>query len=315
MKYSFFYLKDLATRSVQAFLRDNAMQMAAAISYYVLFSLFPLLIFIVGVFGVFLRDEGLQEDVIDLVVDNIPLTEDEGRDEVREAVEGVAGAAGGALGVLGLLGMAWSGSAMFGVIRRSLNAAFEVEQPRPVVMQKLLDLGLVLALGFFFLVSIFATGFLRVVEDQTTAIPIFGRLAEDLGVFWVVSSHLVPLAFSFLAFLFLYSVVPAQRPSPRHIWPGALLAAVLFEIVKNGFSFYVANFAAYDVVFGSLGAVVAFLFWVYLSANIMLLGAEVASQVPHVKVEMHKQPKLEGLEPPLTRRVWKGVRGLFVHEK
>src|SRR5690606_9493399 len=91
-----------------------------------------------------------------------------------------------------------------------------------------------------------------------------------------------PIAISFVAFFMVYWIVPARRLPPKYIVAGALLAAVLFEVVKVGFTVYLENFASYDVVFGSLGAVVAFLFWVFLSANILLLGAEVVSVLPAV---------------------------------
>jgi membrane protein len=68
-----------------------------------------------------------------------------------------------------------------------------------------------------------------------------------------------------------------------HVWPGALLAAVLFEIAKAGFATYLAHFARYQVVYGSLGGVIALLFWVYISANILLYGAEVAAEYGHLR--------------------------------
>ncbi|MEE8519028.1 MAG: YhjD/YihY/BrkB family envelope integrity protein, partial [Dehalococcoidia bacterium] len=88
----------LSRRSVEEFFDDNCTQMAAAISYYVLFSLFPLLIFLVGVLGLFLQNSALQQEIIDGVLDLLPLTEDEGRDDVTDAVQGVAGVGSGALG-------------------------------------------------------------------------------------------------------------------------------------------------------------------------------------------------------------------------
>ena len=91
----------LLRRSVQEFFDDNCTQMAAAISYYVLFSLFPLLIFLVGILGLVLQNSEAQQDLIDAVLDFIPLSEDEGRDEVSQAVRGVAGGRSGGLGVFG----------------------------------------------------------------------------------------------------------------------------------------------------------------------------------------------------------------------
>src|SRR3990170_3925097 len=100
-------LATLARRSMQEFLAHNCTQMAAAISFYVLFSLFPLLIFIVGVLGLFLQNKGLQQDIVNGVLDFIPLSEGEGRNTVTEAVRAVARPGSGALGMLGLLGMVW----------------------------------------------------------------------------------------------------------------------------------------------------------------------------------------------------------------
>ncbi len=307
------FLLTLSRRSVEEFFADNCTQMAAAISYYVLFSLFPLLIFVVGILGLFLQNSALQEDVIDSVLENIPLTEDEGRNDVTEAVRGVAGVGSGALGLFGLIGMAWSGSNMFGIIRRSINTAYDLEYQRPLVQQKLLDLAMVAGMGAFFLASIGATGFLRVVRQRSEDIPYLGDAAERTGFIWDATSFLIPLTLSFLAFAFLYWVVPATKVRVRDVWLGALVAAVLFEATKITFSIYLENFGNYDVVFGSLGAVAAFLFWVYLSANILLLGAEVASEHPRVLRGDYAEAQPAPARP-LRETVRARVRGLFVHE-
>lgn len=311
------FLLTLGRRSVQEFLEDNCTQMAAAISYYVLFSLFPLLIFLVGVMGLFLQNSEFQERVIDAVLDFIPLSEDEGRGEVTEAVRGVAGVGSGALGLLGLLGMAWSASNMFGVIRRSLNTAYDAEFQRPVVQQKLLDLAMVLGMGMFFLSSIVATGVLRVVRRRSEDIPYLGDFAESVGFAWDAAAFLIPVGLSFVAFSVLYWLVPAVRLRLRDVWLGALVAAVLFEVTKVGFSIYLENFSNYDIVYGSLGAVAAFLFWVYLSANILLFGAEIASEYPKVlrgdyDVEEKEEPKPS---KPLKEKAWETARGLFVSDR
>ena len=97
-----------------------------------------------------------------------------------------------------------------------------------------------------------------------------------------MATALLPLVLSFVAFFLAYWLIPARRIQPRYIVPGALLAAVLFEAVKIGFNVYIEHFTEFNLIFGSLGAVIAFLFWVYLSANILLLGGEVVSELPDV---------------------------------
>ncbi len=107
--------------------------------------------------------------------------------------------------------------------------------------------------------------------------------------------------------------LPATTVKLREVWPGALVAALFFEVGKFGFTIYLANFSSYGAVYGSLGAIVAFLFWVYITAVILLFGAEVASEYPRVLrgdyPETEKKPPL-----PLRERVAKLVRSLFVSE-
>jgi len=307
------FLRTLAQRAAAKFLGDDCPQLSASIAFYVLFSLFPLLIFAVGVTGLFLQGDSVQQDIVDEVLNQVPFDEQDGRSSVEDAVTGVAGPGGGAIGLLGLLGMAWSGSNLFGALRRSLNLIFDDAQfKRPFVQQKLFDLALVLALTLFFLISIGATAFLRIVRSNGAELGSLGDFADANRLLWDAASYGIPLLLSFLAFTVLYCIVPSRLRSPRLVWPGALLAALLFEVAKLSFSFYLENFTSYDVVFGSLGAAAAFLFWVYLSANLVLLGAEVAAQYPQVPRTGYFQPALEGLKLPLHQRAWSALRSLFV---
>jgi membrane protein len=270
----------LTVRSIQEFGADRCTHMAAAISYYALFSLFPLLIFMVSIFGIFLQSSSLQEDLIDKVLEFIPLTSGEGRNEVKDAIDAIAGISI-PLSIVGLLGLAWSASALFGAIRTSLNIAWDIETSRHFVKQKLLDLGMVAGVGVFFLLSIGTTALLRTTQEASS--DILGPLSSNTAVFWRTIPYLMPAIFSFGAFIVLYRFVPNAPTKISDVWPGALIAAISFEIIKNGFSFYLANFGRYDVIYGSLGAVVALLFWMYLSAVVLLFGAEVASEYPRVR--------------------------------
>ncbi len=111
----------------------------------------------------------------------------------------------------------------------------------------------------------------------------------------------------------MYWVVPATKVRPQDVWLGALVAAVLFEVGKIGFTFYLENFGSYDVVYGSLGAVATFLFWIYISSIILLFGAEVASEYPRVLrgdyPEDERKPAL-----PLRQRIVTLLRSLVVSD-
>jgi len=296
----------LALRALQAFSEDRCSHMAAAISYYALLSLFPLLILLVSVLGIFLRSSSLQNDLVGHVLDILPLTQDKGANEVRQAVRTVAGVSL-PLTILGLVGSAWSASAMFGVIRSSLSAVWGSTSRRSLLRQKLLDLAMMAGVGAFFVLSIGATALLRATQEVSS--DLLGPISSSSFFFWRTISFAAPALLSLGAFAAIYRFVPHAPVKMSGVWAGAATAAVLFELAKNGFSFYLANFGRYDLVYGSLGAVVTFLVGLYLSAVVLLLGAEVAVEYPKVVSGQYddlwgRTWPLGGWPRPTTIRTW-----------
>lgn len=98
----------------------------------------------------------------------------------------------------------------------------------------------------------------------------------------------------------------------RDAWPAALLVAVLLGLLQNLFAVYVGNFAHYNTIYGSLGAVIAFMFFVYLAAELFLLGAEIASEWPNVRRELEHGDTPQD-RPPLASQIRAALRGLWVH--
>lgn len=363
---------------VRSFSKDNCTQMAAAISYYVLFSVVPLTVFLVSVFGLVIRDEGLRTDVTNEVVNFLGLdrgevsldvnvaaiadrhgpgvasqvqgaldgmTDEErlaigdslvdgetvqvsgfalSRDEVNVTYENPVSNTlrdvsqiSGALTVIGLVGMAWTSSTMFGAIRRALNIVWGISRPRPFVQQKFFDLMMVGGVGVLLLFSVVSTGLLRTVREISD--DALGPLSTGTGPVWGLLPFLLPGVFSFAVFSVVYRYAPAANVRWRDVWVGGLVAAVLFEIMKNAFAFYVANFGNYDVLYGSLGGILFFLTGTFLSANILLFGAEMVSHMPDLRRgAFDPVPQAApGPKVPFQRQVRDAafgfVRGLFVH--
>ncbi len=365
--------------SIREFNRDNCTHMAAAIAYYALFSVVPLTVFLVSVFGFFVRNENLREDVTAKVVDFIGLQQGDptlqldrqriterygadglarlqtaldviSQDEKDRAVAGltakpsrtvtVAGLVldakdikvryknnvsdtlrqvaqiNAALTVVGLLGMAWAASAMFGAVRKALNVAWGVEQHLPFVQQKLKDLAMVVGLGFLLVVSVVGTAALRAlraISDEA-----LGPLSTGTGFFWSLLPYALPFVFTFAVFALLYRFVPAAKVRFREVWPAALVAAILFEVMKDGFAFYVARFNAYDLLYGSLGGILLFLSGAYLSAIILLLGAELAAGLPRYRAGEFRVVSTGPRQPFVVRAradVYRFVRDLFFHQQ
>jgi membrane protein len=312
----FRFVKALFQQSIGEYLKDDCAHLSAAISYYAIFAMFPLLIFVFAIAGMVVQGDSVRDDIVDEVLDTIPLSEGEGEESVRDAVEGVGQTSGGALGLLALIGLAWSGSSLFGALRKGLNAAFDdVETKRPWVPQKAIDLALVVSVAVFFLASIAATAFLRIARSRSEDLGSLGEFVNDVGVLWDAASYAIPVAFSIIAFMALYCLVPSRLRSPLDVWPGALIGALAFQAVTLGFSIYLENFTNYDILMGSLGAAAGLLFWIFVNANIMLFGAEVAAEYPRVPARGYEQPVMEGIKPPLKERAWEAFRGLFVSKK
>jgi membrane protein len=267
----------LIKRAVSEFIDDRCPQMASSISYWVFFSIFPLAIFLVTVSGQFLRDEDLKNRVVDALLEVLPLAPVEGREQLESVLAGVSTDVS-LLGLASVIGLLWSASAMMTAVRISVNVAWDHGYRRPPVRGKLVDIAMVFSLGVLVAMSLIATTIVRIGANVADAIPFL-----PVGWVWGVTGLLMPFLISFTIFTLIYTFVPAIDVKFSQIWPGVLFAAIAFETAKHGFAFYVANFGNYNAIYGSLGAIIVFLVFVYLTANILLFGAELASEWPRVQ--------------------------------
>ena len=300
--------QQLVDRSVTDFFRDGCTQRAAAISFYALFSLFPLAMLAATIMGLIVSDAEARTRVVNFVLDNLPLAEAKARHDLEVLLLNVTRNVAG-FGLLGLATLLFAASGVMGAIRHALNAAFDVKDPRPPAQAKALDLLLVLGFGLVMILSLALTIADRVTASLATAVDealpgvggaIVGAIV-DLGA-------LVPLGMAFVVFAVLFRLVPSACQRRRDTWPGVLLAAVGYELAKNGFAVYLSQFANYSAIYASLATVIAFLIFVWVAANIALLGAEVAAHWPRVRAGEY-----DGEEgDPLGVRVKGLVRGLFV---
>jgi membrane protein len=293
-----------APRAAQGYSGHRSAQLAAAISYHALFSLFPLVVFLVSIFGLVVRDAEVRADVVADLLDRFPLSERAGLD--LERILSRIPTPLSAIGLVSLAALLWSASGMMAALRIGLTAAFDTGRGRPYFHSKLVDFLLVLGGGFVLLVSFGLTVLVRTVERYANVLgPLGGVPREAIGV-------AVPLLLTFAIVALLYHLVPPARPAFGQVVPGALVAAIGLELLKNGFALYLTTFGRYDVVYGSLGAVVAFLFLVYLGASVFLFGAELAADWPRA-VEAAAGTAGGGAPSiPLRRRALGALRGLFL---
>jgi membrane protein len=265
------YPIDVAWRVLTDFGRQGGPTSAAAIAYYVLFSLIPLLTVVLGVVGVLVRDPELRYQVVQTIVDEFP---DELHIEsyVQTAVDRVAAMNYGVVGPAALVGVLWSASGMFGALRRALNRAFDVPEARPYVRAKVIDLLAVFGVLALVLLTLVATTTLSLLRARLG--PRSDGALATVG--WEVLTVAVSVGLSFLTYLLLYRVVPASTAGIGDLWLGAALAALGVEAVKQLFSIYATRFAQFDEVFGALAGAAALLVFMFVVASILIFGAELS---------------------------------------
>lgn len=308
------HARQLVQRSASEFFEHGGPQAAASVSYFALFSLFPLAIVTVAVYGLFLGGEEARQRVVEFVLDRVPLDRVEGSRGLRQALSSVTGNAT-AFGLVGMAALIFSASALMGAIRGVVNTAWDVSDFRPPLLGWLLDVVLVFGLGLVVTLSTGLTVLTRLVVSAGAELQdALGLAGWGLPRLLLTLGQVTPVLVSFVVFAFIYRVIPAADVRLRDVWPGALLAALGFELVKVGFSFYLANFARYGAVYGSLGTVVAFLVFVFLAANVMVLGAEAASQWRGVREGREDAKEAAGPHASLGKRLRGFARGLVRRE-
>ena len=297
----------LAQRSIADYLDDGGPQLAASIAYHVLFSIFPLAIVLTAVSAIVVQAFGAQADVVDAVVRNVPLSSD-GADQLRRLLEGVTSGYS-ALGLLGVLGLVWAASGVMTSVRVALNAAWDVDGPRPFLKSKLIDIGLVFAVALGAIASIGVTIAVRLASAGGAHV---GVNLDSGWASWILGV-VFPLSYAVATVVLLYRLIPAAPVEWSPAWQVALGVGAVFVLLQNLFAIYVRNFADYNAVYGSLGAVVAFMFFVYLTSSLFLLGAEVASEWPRLRRAYAEGEVEEG--PPFSVQVREFAKGLWVRER
>lgn len=267
------YVVDVVYRALSDFSEQRGSVSAAAISYYTVFSLIPMLIIVTTVFGFVSRGTELQTRVVAAILNQVPPSAGY-RNDIQNLVS-ISAAQGGLITLLGFIGTIWTGSNLFTVLRRALNLAFDIPNARSFITGRLVDMLSILGVGLLVLLSIGATAALGIL--RAVSADIFHGWLVNLG--WGVVFFLLPFVLSFGVFMMIYRVVPNRQIDRRDRTIGAILAALGFELVKIGFTIYVANFSSYQQVYGAIGGVVAFFVFVHLESTIIIVSAEIAGEL------------------------------------
>lgn len=257
-------------KTVREFSDDQCTDLAAALTYYAVLSLFPALIAVFSLLGVFGQSTAAVDAVLGIVEQVAP---GDTAQTLRGPIEQLASApAAGLALVTGILVALWSASGYVGAFSRAMNRIYEIEEGRP--FWKLRPMQLVVTVVT--VVSLTLVAFALVLSgDVATAVGGALGIGEGALVAWNIAKWPVMLAVIVVLVAVLYYATPnAKQPKFRWISLGALLAIVVLALGTLGFGLYVTNFSNYDRTYGSLAGVIVFLLWLWIANLALLFGAE-----------------------------------------
>jgi membrane protein len=258
-------------RAFLSFIKSDCGNLSAAMAFYSLLSLFPLVMILISVSGFFIRQFSLQQAFIQQASHLLPAGHETIRDNLTSISKNF-----GRVQLISLLLLWWSASGVFMPMESAMNRAWKVTRGRSYWRRHLLALGMILLCGTLLVASLGATALQRQIEHQNMAGQLPGnapRLHSPAARVMLVSTQLF---FSFVTFILIYLMIPNQPIRLREVIGGAAVGSILWEIAKHVFT-ALLPFFNYRHLYGSLGAAVAIMMWGYLSSLILLFGAEFAA--------------------------------------
>jgi membrane protein len=256
-------------RTVSEFIDDDLGDRAASLTYYGILSIFPGLLVLVSALGL------LGRSTTDEVVRNInALTPGPAREIIATGIENLEknqGAAG-VLAIVGLVIAFYSATSYIGGFMRAANAIYDVPEGRPLWKTLPVQLAFTAITGIFFAASALSVVFTGKLAQQAGRA--LGLEQQTVRIFDIAKWPVLVIAAGVLIALLYWAAPNARQGGFRWITPGSLLAVVVWLIVSAGFAFYISSFASYNKTYGTLGGVIIFLVWLWLTNVAILLGAE-----------------------------------------
>jgi membrane protein len=274
-----------AWHAVLKFYRGNDFTYAASVAYWALLSLFPFLLLIFSFVGATTADDADRTKVLNFALNYFPT-------QVEFIANQIDAFRANPLqiGLAGGLGLAWASLGFFGAVSTAVNYAWGVETPRSFLKHRLFSFLMLVAAGLMFLIAVILSSAVPLVETSWFARLLyrFPGLASlrGLGVRSVTTFLLI------VVLGFVYYFVPNAKVRFRDVWVGAVLTGLAWRGVFGGFSWYLGDASRYTQVHGSIGAVVAFLFWIYISAVVLLYGVQFTAAYARLRGGRRLEPAI-----------------------
>jgi membrane protein len=276
-----------AWRGVGELYNSEGLTHAAAIAYYALLSLFPFLLLLLSVLGLVTADNKDRDAVVRFVFRYFP--------QQFDFITGQLDAFRAStlrLGIGGLLTLTWASLSVFNAVSSAIDHAWGVERRRSFLMHRLISFLMMVSAGAIFFIAVVLASLARVAETNW----FWELVSRSSWLIWlsaVSADHgATVLLIGCVALLFYF--IPNTEIRFRWVWPGAILTGLLWRGALSAFSWYARDLARWNAVHGSIATVVVFLFWVYISAVILLYGVEMTAAYARLQAAAAKRPQLAG---------------------
>ncbi|GGG20661.1 YihY/virulence factor BrkB family protein [Paenibacillus abyssi] len=289
-----FQLKTFAEQLYCRFRDDEVPALGAQLTYYLILSFFPFLIFLITIISF------VQLSEAELMYAITRMLPDESGSIVTSILDEIRTGRSGALLSFGMLATIWAASNGINAIIKGLNKAYDEEENRPFWKVRGISILATLVLALIILTSLFMLIFGHMIGQQ-----IFKALDYPGGfeILWRAAQYLIPLIIMIGVFMLLYRIAPNRVITFKEVVPGAVFATLGWIATSMLFSFYVSQFGSYTKTYGSIGGVIVLLIWLYLSSIIILLGGEINAALAFVREGKNKtECKTYGLELPFFKK-------------
>ena len=280
-------------RTVREFKQDDVTDWAAALTYYAILSLFPGLLVLVAILGL------VGESATGPLIDNLgSVAPGPAKEIVTNALQGLqsSGGASGLLAIVGILVALWSASNYVGAFMRASNVIYEVDEGRPFWKVRPLQLGVTLVMTLLLAICALAVVVTGPLAEKVG--DIVGLGSQTVAIWDLAKWPVIALIFMLMLALLYYAAPNVKHPRFRWISPGAVAAVILWVVASGAFAFYVANFGSYNKTYGTLGGVIIFLTWLWISNIAVLLGAELNAEAERGRqIERGMSPDKEPFLP------------------
>lgn len=262
----------------QRFSKERGSEAAASLAYFAFFSIFPMLLVFIVIGSYFVDRSVVQDQLVNLLSGIVPGVESVIIENINRVLR-----LRGAMTLVAIVSLVWSATSVFNILAKNLNRAFPRASVPNFLKGRFMGFLMFLGLGALMLLSVASStlsGLIPVIN-----IPLDGRALHETFI-WQIGAFLVPVGINLLMFWALYYWVPRTKVSRKASFIGGLIAGVTWELLNNIFTWYLSSgLSRYRLVYGSVGSIVALLFWIYMTGMITLLGVHLTASIQHAMIE------------------------------